>query len=117
MEDQEPGPSGQTELDIVMTTSTLNMILTLLCRYKRNVYGVLHDKSNNINTKSLREMVEGEERRWKQADRDQDGSLNIVEFQVIFSSQSELDESVGLYFSHFSTPRVTRGWRRWSCLR
>ena len=56
--------------------------MTLVFRYKRNVYGVLYDKSNTINTKSLREMVEGEERRWMQADHDQDGSLNIVEFQV-----------------------------------
>ena len=53
--------------------------MTLVYRYKRNVDGVLYDKSN---TKSLREMVEGEERRWMQADHDQDESLNIVEFQV-----------------------------------
>lgn len=84
-------------------------------RYKRNVYGVLHDKSNTINTKSLRQMVEGEERRWRHADHDQDGSLNIAEFQVEMKEREKLSESS--YCSHSYTLRVTRGWRRSSYLK
>ena len=36
-----------------------------------------------MDTKSIEEMISGEERRFRHADFDQDDALNIVEFQVI----------------------------------
>ena len=55
--------------------------LLIFVRYKQNVYGFLNDKSTNIPTNSLQEMVDRDDRRWRQADQDGDGNLNIVEFQ------------------------------------
>ena len=42
----------------------------------------MSDKTHSIGTKSTLEMIAREERRWKYADMDYDGALNIVEFQV-----------------------------------
>merc|ERR1712096_21579 len=61
--------------------------------YKQNVYGFLNDKSRNIPTNSLQEMVDRDDRRWRQADQDGDGSLNIVEFQAFL--HPEADEKMG----------------------
>jgi len=57
--------------------------------YKSNVYGALEDKFNTADTKSILEMVSGEQRRWKAADQDQDGSLNIVEFQSFLHPETD----------------------------
>ena len=50
--------------------------------YKKNVYGVLNDKTKRMDSKSITDMVEGERRRWSHADIEGDDALNIVEFQV-----------------------------------
>ena len=54
----------------------------LLSSYKKNVYGVLNDKTKKMDSKSITDMVEGERRRWRHADIEGDDALNIVEFQV-----------------------------------
>ena len=54
----------------------------LLSSYKKNVYGVLNDKTKKMDSKSITDMVEGERRRWSHADIEGDDALNIVEFQV-----------------------------------
>ena len=38
---------------------------------------------------SILELVAGEERRWKAADEDEDGSLNIVEFQSFLHPETD----------------------------
>jgi len=53
------------------------------------VYGFLNDKSTNIPTTSLQEMVDRDKRRWRQADQDSDGSLNIVEFQAFLHPEAD----------------------------
>ena len=54
----------------------------LFFRYKKNVYGVLNDKTKKMDTQSIEEMIIGEKRRFKFADFDLDGALNLLEFQV-----------------------------------
>ena len=54
----------------------------LMSSYKKNVYGVLNDKTKKMDSKSITDMVEGERRRWRHADIEGDDALNIVEFQV-----------------------------------
>ena len=44
---------------------------------------MVNDKTKNMDTKSIEEMILGEERRFKYADFDKDGALNILEFQVL----------------------------------
>lgn len=51
-------------------------------RYKKNVYGVVNDKTKKMDTQSIEDMIIGEKRRFKYADFDVDGALNLLEFQV-----------------------------------
>ena len=56
--------------------------IVFLSSYKKNVYGVLNDKTKKMDSNSITDMVEGERRRWSHADIEGDDALNIVEFQV-----------------------------------
>ena len=53
-----------------------------MSRYRRNVYGVLQDKTRSLDMASVRDLVAREQRRWHQADMDGDQALNILEFQA-----------------------------------
>lgn len=59
--------------------------------YKKNVYGVLNDKTKRMDSKSITDMVEGERRRWSHADIEGDDALNIVEFQVEANNFTSFD--------------------------
>ena len=50
-----------------------------------------------MDTKSIEDMITGEERRFKYADFDQDQALNIVEFQV--SEGIDEFQSIGWTFA------------------
>ena len=49
------------------------------------MYGVVNDKTKKMDTQSIEDMINGEQRRFKFADFNEDGALDLHEFQV-FSS-------------------------------
>ena len=51
--------------------------------FKKLYNQYLFRNKQKMDTKSIEEMISGEERRFRHADFDQDEALNIVEFQVI----------------------------------
>ena len=114
MADQEPGPAGQTQLEAVQEQrvrrpgpqaepgrhrgkgsldspwqkyrlSSLQQRLQLPESLDLVDANLMHPSL----PQSMLKLVAGEERRWKAADEDEDGSLNIVEFQSFLHPETD----------------------------